>query len=266
MYKIGLSTCGKEINEDLFRKYAQSGISAMEISVPDTVYQFLDYKNMKIWSERYGVDLWSYHLPYSPFDRIDISALSKEQRKRSIEYFSELMKKASDIGIDKYIVHPSGEPIPESDRAERLKCSKESIYELSKIAVSCGGKIMVEDLPRTCLGNCSDEVLELSDFSEGVGVCFDTNHLLFENPADFVKKLGKRICTVHVSDYDFVDEKHWLPGEGKIDWKELIQSIKDINYSGVWLYEIEFKCPNTITRDRDLACEDFVNNAKKLFE
>ena len=42
--------------------------------------------------------------------------------------------------------------------------------------------------------------------------------------------------------------------------------MEEVNYKGVWLYEIGFECPETILRDRDLTCEDFVRNAKELFE
>ncbi len=66
--------------------------------------------------------------------------------------------------------------------------------------------------------------------------------------------------------YDRVNERHWLPGEGVIDWQELLDELKKINYSGVWLYEINLKCPDSIIRDRDLTPDDFVRNAKELFK
>ena len=78
--------------------------------------------------------------------------------------------------------------------------------------------------------------------------------------------MGDKIITTHISDYDFVDEKHWLPGEGKINWQELYKALLDIGYKGPWLYELGFKAPNTISRERDLTCEDFANNAKEIFD
>lgn len=30
---------------------------------------------------------------------------------------------------------------------------------------------------------------------------------------------------LHVSDYDIVDEKHWLPGEGEVDWEMVCNSL-----------------------------------------
>ena len=53
--------------------------------------------------------------------------------------------------------------------------------------------------------------------------------------------MGKKIVTVHISDYDFIDERHWIPGTGKIDWKELISLLKAIDYEGPFMNEVPIK-------------------------
>lgn len=126
--------------------------------------------------------------------------------------------------------------------------------------------LAVEDLPRTCLGNTADEIAELISGNSKLRVCLDTNHLLHESNIDFIKKLGSKIITLHVSDYDYENERHWLPGEGKIDWNGVLDALSAVNYNGVWMYEISYECPNTIKRPRDLTPDDFVRNAKELFE
>lgn len=264
MYKIGLSTTrGKVIDEVLFRDYKKAGIDAMEISVDQDAYAGLDYQAICHLAKEYEMELWSYHLPYGPFTEIDIS--NRELKQHTIAYLSELIKKGTDIGIDKFIIHASGEPIEEEKRGERMECAKESLAELADIAAKCGAVIAVEDLPRTCLGRDSADIAELLSAHDALRVCFDTNHLLTEDPIDFIYKLGDRIITTHVSDCDFINERHWLPGEGKINWQALLQALKDVDYQGAWLYEIGFACPKTIIRDRDLTCEDFVRNARELF-
>ncbi|MFA7636960.1 MAG: sugar phosphate isomerase/epimerase family protein [Monoglobales bacterium] len=256
MNKIGLSSCGKELNEKLFENYEKSGVGAIEISPNYLDYKDIDYKALADFSSKYGVELWSYHLPFVPFEEIDISSLDGSVRKQSISYLTELIKKASDIGIEKFIVHPSGEPIDVSIRVERIKCSKDSLNELAEIAARFGGVICVEDLPRTCLGNSSAEIIDLISVNNKLRVCFDTNHLLGEDNCDFIRKVGDKIITLHVSDYDFIDEKHWLPGEGKIQWQDVLKALNEINYNGVFMYEIGFKCPKTIIRNRDLCFLD----------
>lgn len=56
----------------------------------------------------------------------------------------------------------------------------------------------------------------------GLYMCFDSNHLLGEANPDFLRRLYEaglagRIGSVHISDYDFTDERHELPGNGKND-------------------------------------------------
>ena len=66
-----------------------------------------------------------------------------------------------------------------------------------------------------------------------------------------------------MSDYDFLNERHWLPGEGKIDWVEVVDTLEEVGYDGVLLYELGLNPPNTIER-RALSYADFYNNYKSL--
>ena len=67
---------------------------------------------------------------------------------------------------------------------------------------------------------------------------FDTNHSLREDNAHFIRALGNKIVTLHVSDYDFTDERHLLPLEGKNDWEGIFAALEEIGYAGRFLYEL----------------------------
>ncbi len=263
MYQIGLSTCGKNINDDLFRNFRDAGLSAMEISTAPENHLKLDWNSISEMSKRYNIKLWSYHLPFQPFENLDVSV--KGLAKNTVAYFSELIGRACDVGINKVIIHPSGEPIAEDERCERVECAKESLFSIAETAKSYGAELVVENLPRTCLGRDSKEIQELIGAHKNLRVCFDTNHLLTEDLCSFIHRFKDKIVTVHISDYDFIDEKHWLPGEGKINWKEILKAFSDIEYQGVWMYELYFTNPKVIVRKRDLNCMDISENAKKMF-
>ena len=62
-------------------------------------------------------------------------------------------------------------------------------------------------------------------------VCFDSNHLLQEQGDSFILAVGDKIVTTHISDYDFVNERHLLPGELDIDWEEYMDLGSD--YEGM---------------------------------
>ena len=262
MYKIGVSTpCA--IDEEMFKQYSQAGITHMEVSVDKWQSEALDYDKLLLWSKKYGVELYSFHLPFWPFDQIDISSPSLADQ--SVEYLKGYIDKGTKIGIDKYIIHPSGEPIEEQDRANRLEIAKKSLYTLAEYAKGKGAVICVENLPRTCLGRDAEDMLNLLSAHGDLVACFDTNHLLSQCPIEFINNLGDKIFTLHVSDYDFKDERHWLPGEGLLNWKKIMAALEKIGYKNVWLYEINLDTPPTIIRPRKLTYEDFYNNAQELF-
>lgn len=263
-YMVGLSTAF-ELTEDNFKKLKNSGIGAIEISVPAEKYADINYADVKKFADKYGIKLWSFHLPFYPFEQIDISALDEKQRMFTLSYFSEIIEKATAIGFDKFVVHASGEPIDDRERGKRMSQAQKSFAFLAEFAWERGAVIAVEDLPRTCLGRNSDDVKDLISADERLKVCFDTNHLLVEDNLDFMEKLKDKIITVHISDYDRINERHWLPGEGVVDWQKMLEKFREIGYKGVWMYEISLKCPKTIIRNRDLEFCDFRTNADNIF-
>lgn len=263
MYRVALSTCNKEINEALFAACRAAGIEVMEITGDLREY---DCPALVAWAEKYGVELWTYHIPFAPFDRIDPSFPDEDKRRACVAEQAALIRMAAEMGIKRYVIHASGEPIPEEERPARMAQAKKSLKELVQVAAACGGVLCVEDLPRTCLGRNSGDMLELLSADDRLRSCLDTNHLLAEDLPDYIRRVGDKIVTIHVSDYDFINERHWLPGEGRLDWQTVLAALKDVGYAGPWLYEIAFECPKTIHRDRALTCEDFARNAREIFE
>lgn len=266
MYKIGLSTTGKTIDANLFESYKKAGIDYMEVSMMQELYPTADYKGMRKWADEYHINLWTFHLPFKPFDHIDISASDAKWRKESVAYIGEILKKAADVGFNKFILHSGGitKRLTQKEVDDRLDYACESYAAMAEIAEREGGIICVENLPPVCVGKDIEEVKKLVSADERLRVCFDTNHLLPGDAGEFIRALGDKIVTLHVSDYDFVNERHWLPGEGDQDFQSILSALKDIGYKGPWLYEVSFGKPGL--RERFLTCEDFVRNANEIFE
>ncbi len=186
-------------------------------------------------------------------------------RAHTLDAWSDIIRRAAAIGIDKFVVHAGGEPIDAADRPARMQHACTSLAHMADVAAQCGAVICIEDLPRTCLGHSIAEMQTLVAADPRLRVCIDTNHVTVEPPEALIRALGDRLVTLHVSDFDFVNERHWLPGEGKIAWPRVLDALRAVDYRGVWLYEIGFACPKTIFRDRPLTCADFARNAQELF-
>jgi len=265
MYSIGLSTCGKEICDDLFAEYEKNGITEVELSGNFREYKAEDYKKIYDMAKKHNLNLWSLHLPFYPFDEIDLSW--PEYAEHTLEVHSQFIKYGTEIGIKTFIVHSSAPFKDISETPVRMECAKKSLAKLAEIADSCGATIAVETLCADTLPKHSTAMKELLSVSDKLRICLDTNHLLAgEDFPEFLENLGHKLVTLHVSDYDYINERHWLPGEGKIDWQKMISILKNIGYNGPWLYELVFRPEPTINRDRDLTCEDLVRNATEIFE
>jgi len=203
-----------------------------------------------------GLKVWSVHMPYSR--KIDISLADSAKRADVVNYMADMMKVAGVFQPQRIVLHPSSEPIAPDERAERLSCSRESIGLLAPVAQEIGAILCVENLPRTCLGKNGQEMMYLIEGYEGVGICFDVNHLLYQSHEDFLKAIGKNtIKTVHISDYDFADERHLLPGVGKIDWTPLWKGIRKNGYKGIMMFEC-YGEPSELAHARDILTGAFV--------
>ena len=274
-WEIGASTCGRKMLTDaVFEGYRDAGIKYMEMSIKNIEnYDDPDEKTRAITAhdadkivaaaKRNDVKIWSLHLPFGA-GYYDISCAEDDKRRNAVQKYSELIGYASRIGAELAVLHPSFEPIADCDREKRLELSTESLYTLSKVAKEYDVKLAVENLPRSCLGRTGDEILRLISADSSLGVCFDVNHLLIQSHRDFVSAVGDRIITLHISDYDFVDEKHWIPGSGKIDWKELIGLLKDIGYSGPFMNEVRGRLEDE-ENDR-FKYKELCDNSKMLIE
>ncbi|GIO99107.1 hypothetical protein J14TS5_41930 [Paenibacillus lautus] len=183
-----------------------------------------------------GLEVWSIHLPYGP--EWDVSNTDVESREAAVARHSQLLRHASKWNIHTAVLHPSWEPISSAERKERLYSCKQGLSKLAEVAAELDIRLAVECLPRTCLGNTSAEILQLLEADERLVVCCDVNHLLQEAPENFIRQVGSRIHTVHMSDHDGVDERHFYPGEGRISWNHVIAALAEIGYQGPFLFEV----------------------------
>ena len=244
------------MTEQTFAEFEKHGIAAMEHS---TGTDDTDYEELVRLTDKYHVKRWSYHLPVN---QLDIS--NPEFADSALETYRNLINKGTAYGFSRFVIHPC-HTVTEQDRESRFAMAKKNLPIIAEYAKSKGARLAVEDLPKQCIGRKSSEILELISTHDNLYACFDTNHLFFEKQDEYIRALGKNIITLHVSDYDFIYERHWLPGEGKIDWQALYKALLEVGYNGVWMYEVSFSS-KTIFRDKpSLEISDFANNAREIF-
>ena len=260
MKRVGMSCADNLLTPERFLEMERCGIAAVEIGC---FYepQNLDFKKVGEYANSHKIELWSCHLPYKGMGCLVQD--SRELRMQTLALHQGLIERAAEVGVDKFVIHPSGILRESVDRSEAKAYSMEALDILAEFAHKHGAKIAVENMCIGRLGECCDELLELIGANDKLRICFDVNHLLRDPHEAFAERIRDKLITVHISDYAFQKQCHWLPGEGKIDWPAIHKILCGIGYADVWMYEVAFG--TNAMRSRPLAVSDLYNNAMEIF-
>lgn len=216
-----------------------SSVKSVELWEPGFTSDSIAIDNLRRAFSDAGVEVRTVHAEFGA--GLDFSSPDAEVRKTGIHVFERALDLAVKMDARILVVHPSSEPIEEEDRGNRIRYAKKSIEEIAGKASGVGKAVALELLPRTCLGRSADELLQLIDQvdAEACGLCLDTNHLMgnYAQLPEAVRKMGNRLIALHCSDYDGVDEKHWPPGQGVIDWDAFLTALLEARFVGPFHYE-----------------------------
>lgn len=194
--------------------------------------------------DRTGKKAPTYHCPYG--GEYDISLLDESARHRAVRLLINLFPEAEALGASILVVHASPSVIPADERHFRIAQVKRSLWEFLSVLQHRKIRMAVELLPRGCIGNTVAELFTvLEELPDEFGVCLDVNHMManIDGLPEAVRQLGTRLYHLHVSDYDGIDERHWLPGDGKIDWWPFLVALRQNNYQGAFNYELRLTGP-----------------------
>lgn len=238
-FPLGLSVGGRLKEEHL--RFApllsELGIRRIE-AMPGGLLEFetLPVSPALACLEANGIIVNSIHSAFGT--QFDISSPDPAIRQSGVRAVIEAVRLAERLGAGLVVFHASAEPIEDAERAERLRRAKESIEGLVPYAVRAGVKLALEYLPRSELGNSPEELFQLTEDSEPLGVCFDTNHIPpGASIPRLLEELSPKLIALHAADFDGVTEKHWLPFEGVINWRNVVRTLQRIAYRGTFMIE-----------------------------
>lgn len=102
--------------------------------------------------------------------------------------------------------------------------------------------------------------------SNYVGICLDVGHLHchFKDKLDW-EKFKNKIFAVHLHDNFGEKDEHLLPFEGTLDWKWIVQELKNANYNGPITLESCYRNQYLNSSVNDFYKSSF-ESAKNLFK
>lgn len=181
-----------------------------------------------------SINLNAIHMPITN-EWADLACQYEEDRKEIVKLFVKLIKELDKYNPSAYVFHPGGFGVDESNYQEYTKRLIKSVNILTE---ETDKKICIENMAGKYFLDTSDKMLDFLSCCKNAYTCVDVNHFYHEKPEDAILKYGSRIGTIHISDYDFIKERHLLPKEGKIDWIKVIGALEKTGYNGVFSYEV----------------------------
>ncbi len=162
-----------------------------------------------------------------------------EERAFTVQHYKDVIDLAADLGAG-IVLYVAGWIVFGTPRAEAFGHSLECLTAIARYASTKGITLAVEPTSADSnLIDTADHALELMAAAgeANVKVMFDTFHVLYRQDvaADYVRIMGPSLVHVHAADSDRL-----APGDGKTDWRGLLQALKDVNFAGHITMEIGF--------------------------
>lgn len=233
--KLGISIIGKL--EGVTETFVEHGIRYLEFRIVKDDYDEIDERVKIILAEKAksGINTRTVHLPQK--SSFDLSHPDEELRLAALENQKKVVRRIYPLKPEVLVLHPcAGEVKEETDEA-RTQALIKSLKDFCAYCKHLGMKVAVENLTNGMVQTGDDLLRIMEGVGDNVGICFDVNHLLKESHKDFIRKVGKYIITMHVSDNDGIQERHFLPGDGVINWKELFEELSKIGYQQTMIVE-----------------------------
>ncbi len=197
---------------------------------------------------------------HAPIWDINLASHIAGFRRVSIKQVKWSMDLARNLGSRLVTLHPGHMPpypfIP-SLRESGKKNFLDSLQTLLDYSAETGVPIGLENLPLG-LSFCYtlDELIDYVNSFENLRVTLDVPHAYVigkflqlvdkkkaatppeDEIAEAIRKLGNRIINIHLHDNDGSWDQHKVPGEGTINFKPIVEAMKEINYNHLITLEI----------------------------
>jgi sugar phosphate isomerase/epimerase len=246
---------GEDVAESIDR-LARLGYDAVEIDgEPET----RDPRRIKKLAEDAGLTVGSV-CPNFTAER-DLSHPEADVRNAARVYLREVSEFAAELDAPLFIVAPTAysrvQPI--ADPHDEWLWAVEGIRATGEHAASLGVGLTLECWNRygTYMLNRLDEGARMwrETGLTGGGVMADTFHMNIEErsiPAA-IRTFGDLLNHVHLS-----DSNRLAPGLGHVDFTDVLQALRDVEYQGSLAFELIPTLPNILEKESDLTTLDDV--------
>lgn len=190
---------------------------------------------------------------------------------KMMPYLFRAIECTAEAGGKICIIHPANDKSPEENA--------EMFFELLPFAKEHGVKIATENMwnwskekDEASPAACSDEIsfnAHLNAVNDPYLVaCLDIGHSemrgLNTTAEKMIKSLGNRLKALHLHDNDLHHDSHQIPFSMSIDFKKVVNALKEIGYEGYFTLEADQYLKKYTLSDVEAGVKNLSNAARKL--
>jgi sugar phosphate isomerase/epimerase len=215
--------------ETTLTRIKRLGYQGIEISGEPTQYPVGPTRNLL---KQHGIRCWGA-VTLTLGER-NLAAKDPEQRAKSVQYVKSVVQMVSELDGEIITIVPAtvGKVVPDSTPENEWAWVRDGLQDVYQLAERLGIRMAIEPLNRfeTYFINRADQALAMAEaVGPKCGVCLDAFHMNIEE-RDFlgaIRHTGKRIYDFHVA-----DNNRLAPGQGALNWKAIVQTLKSVGYDG----------------------------------
>jgi sugar phosphate isomerase/epimerase len=245
-WRIGVSSgaCTDCPILDILPALQESGAAGVEIGTPPRHFDPWQDAQVAAVSDRLratGFEAISIHAPFGGL--LDLADPNPHHRHAAVGAILTAASAVKTLGGKRVIVHPSDLQRNGHDIQARLADCAHSLQALAENCRAIGVTLVLESpLPHLVGGHPEEFAWLLQHVEDSLRVCLDTGHTaLGRQWRRFLEVAGSRVIHLHANDNHGTWDDHLPPGDGVIDWREVVRTLKDVGFDG-WIM-LELKCP-----------------------
>jgi sugar phosphate isomerase/epimerase len=193
---------------------------------------------------KHGITIRSVHAPFYTHIRelvqgrtLSLASINPQVRKETLRHTEMLIDSMNILGAELLVVHAGD--LNDNYSPIKLNNLRHSLeYLLHKIQAQ-GKKLALENIATPL--STTPQLLKLIESldPDQVGICLDIGHArLNEDVGEAILNCGSRLMALHISDNDGISDLHLVPGEGVIDWQNVINMLLRTCYNNLLTLEL----------------------------
>lgn len=175
-----------------------------------------------------GLYLENIHAPFT--DSADLWSESNSARQKILKEHTAWLEDCAKHEIPIMVMH-----VVEGDKIPTInKYGIESLSYLTRKAEEYNVKIALENTKMA--GGIPFIFSEIE--SPNLGLCYDSSHAVLNKEESLLEDFGEKLLALHISDNDGKRDRHWLPGNGTIDWNKVVDMFPVKTFQGALTLEV----------------------------